>query len=219
MIVAAFDTSTNEASFSLLKDNEEIFSVTQECRRGASKLLPWINSLIKEAGYSAADVEKWYVGKGPGSFTGLRVGISFVKGICFGSGAKYMGVNSGLAYLYPFSDDETIDEVTVLHEGRKNEVICNRLVKKTSKWVESGVEVLCIDDLRPDLFQGPLVTQMELDCFGDEIKASIRKIDSLRASDLLKIGAEFPDSNQEMEQSCEPIYVRPPVFVQSAKRK
>jgi tRNA threonylcarbamoyl adenosine modification protein YeaZ len=219
MIIAAFDTSTNEASFTLLKDNEEIFSVTQECRRGASKLLPWINSLIKEAGYSAADIEKWYVGKGPGSFTGLRVGISFVKGICFGSGAKYMGVNSGLAYLHTFTEMDDVSEVTVLHDGRKNEVICNRLVRKASQWTESGVEVLRIDDLRPELFQGPLVTQMELDCFGDEIKNCITKVDSLLAADLQKIDSPFPESEKEMELSCEPIYVRPAVFVQPAKKR
>jgi tRNA threonylcarbamoyl adenosine modification protein YeaZ len=219
MIRATFDTSTNEAVFVLFKNDEEIFSVTRECQRGASKLLPWINASIKESGYHISDVEQWLVGKGPGSFTGIRVGIAFVKGVCFGSGAVYKGINSGFAYLYPFIDREDISEITVLHDGRKSEVICNKFIREGQAWLEEGVEVLRVEDLRPELFKGPLVTQMDLDTFPEGIRPSIESIISLRAGHLREDRSAFPDTKSAMEASCEPIYVRPAVFVQPAKKK
>ena len=102
-----------------MKGGEVVASLNKECQRGASKLLPEI-SLIINAGLKIRDVEQWFVGKGPGSFTGLRVGISFVKGICEASGASYMGVNSGYAYIDSvLGQNPDAAEITVLHDGRK----------------------------------------------------------------------------------------------------
>ena len=218
MITAAFDTSTNEASFILLDGNEVVLSVSKECHRGASKLLPWISEIIKKEGYNIADVNRWLVGKGPGSFTGLRVGLSFVKGVCFGKPSLYSGVNSGYAYL-PYADQEAAEELTVLHDGRKKEVISNRFIKTKGAWQEAGVEVLRIEDLRKSLFDGPLLTQMDVSLFPKEIEEDIVQVGPLKAQEFLSSGVIFSKDEKEMNASCEPIYVRPPVFVQPACKK
>ena len=216
MIRAALDTSTTEACFTLYNGDLEIVSFSQECRRGASKLLPLITNLIKDQGISISDVDQWYVGKGPGSFTGLRVGISYVKGVCFGSGKSYCGVNSGFSYLYAAGE---ATEATVLHDGRKSEVICNKFVRVEQLWQESDVEVMRIEDLRPDLFNGPLITLMPEESFDENIKSSIEFITSVKASGFLHSVSSFPQTEQDMENSCDPIYVRPPVFVKPAIKK
>lgn len=217
MIQAFLDTSTSEAAFSLMKGGEVVASLNKECQRGASKLLPEITSLINNAGIKVRDVEQWFVGKGPGSFTGLRVGISFVKGICEASGASYMGVNSGYAYIDSvLGQNPDAAEITVLHDGRKKEVICNYFSKtKNSKWREEGVEVLAIEDLPEKGLKNPISV---LDLSNFENMERIHTIRTLNPATFLLYDAEICTTKELMDKSCEPIYVRPPVFVQPATR-
>ncbi|MCM8529994.1 MAG: tRNA (adenosine(37)-N6)-threonylcarbamoyltransferase complex dimerization subunit type 1 TsaB [Lentisphaeraceae bacterium] len=208
MIQACLDTSINIASFRLLEDGEVIASLDKECLRGVSKLLPEIVAEIKSSGISVAEVGEWYVGIGPGSFTGLRVGISFIKGICAASGAKYSGVNSGFAYLKGLDDEE---KITVLHDGRKKEVICNSFIRQDGFWIENEVEVRAIEDLNKLSDTGPFVTVMDEELLDGVESVSYMK--SLSPESFAGAIRELPLDELSMSMSCEPIYVRPPVFV------
>lgn len=208
MIQACLDTSINIASFRLLKDGELLASLDRECLRGASKLLPEIVALIKSSGVSVAEVQEWYVGIGPGSFTGLRVGISFVKGVCAASVAKYCGVNSGFAYLKGFSDEE---KVTVIHDGRKKEVICNSFIRQEGNWVEDSVVVRAIEDLPKMDNTGPFVTVMDKALL-DGVE-NVYTLTSLSPEFFVESVKSISSDGLVMSKSCEPIYVRPPVFV------
>ena len=218
MIQAAFDTSSNNASFALYKDGQQLISVSKECHRGASKLLPWIHELIKQESIAISQIDEWFVGKGPGSFTGLRVGISFVKGVCFASGSKYMGVNSGYAYLKGVQA-EPGEHVTILHDGRKQEVICNSFEATGNGWLETGTKVLRIEDLPQRDNPGRMFTLMDVDLFPEECRSEIRHVPKVDASALIKCGLEFSATDQGMDESCEPVYVRPAVFIDPIKLK
>ena len=215
MILACLDTSTNMASFSLFKDEEEIIAVSRECLKGASKLLPWISELIKEKGFSTSEVNEWRVGIGPGSFTGMRVGIAFVKGICYASEASFRGVNSGYGYLFPLIESG-IDarEVSVLHDGRRKEVIANSFSFSEGRWQETGTEVIKIADMQERKSNlGVLTTAMPKESFDDDLKADIHFSPAIKAGSFKKVSVEPLGTQEEMDFSCEPIYVRPPVFI------
>jgi tRNA threonylcarbamoyl adenosine modification protein YeaZ len=215
MIIACLDTSTSIASFKLLKDGVVLAELQEECRRGASKLLPEINDAVKKVGLKVSDVETWLVGIGPGSFTGIRVGISYIKGICLASKNVYIGVNSGFAYFDAKSVKE--NKIQVLHDGRKNELILNTFEKKSDKWSSLEPKVIHMDDLHSYLSQEVFtVTIMDPTCFKEENHQEINFIDAVNATGLMAINLEKMESlsTNEMENSCEPIYVRPPVFVQ-----
>lgn len=68
-------------------------------RRQAHELLPRLLELIGEAGLALADCRAIAVGLGPGSFTGLRVGMSVAKGIAFSLGVPIVGIPSLQAWL------------------------------------------------------------------------------------------------------------------------
>jgi tRNA threonylcarbamoyladenosine biosynthesis protein TsaB len=89
-------------------------------RPGSEMLLPAIDRLLRAAGVGASDLAAFAVCAGPGSFTGLRVGIATVKGLAFGSGAPVAAVRTlaALALRAP----RTRDPVVAVLDARRDEV-------------------------------------------------------------------------------------------------
>lgn len=79
--IIAIETCFTGLSVSLYKDGE-IFTQTEEQKHMQSSLL---SGMIKNCLQKEENIDIMIVNKGPGAFTGLRVGVSFVEGFCFGS--------------------------------------------------------------------------------------------------------------------------------------
>lgn len=80
----------------VLNDNDKLFSrVIDTGKTGHSALLmPNIDSVLKEAGLTADNIDAYAVVLGPGSFTGIRIGVSAMTAMSFAVGAKRVGVNA-----------------------------------------------------------------------------------------------------------------------------
>jgi tRNA threonylcarbamoyladenosine biosynthesis protein TsaB len=80
VIVLSIDTCDSRGSVALLRDDSVLGLIPHETREEYSSwLLPAVNDLLKNAGLSMEDVSGYAVAAGPGSFTGLRVGLATVK--------------------------------------------------------------------------------------------------------------------------------------------
>ena len=95
MKLAAIDTSTALGSVALFDDGA---LVAEETRRVSNahgeSLLPMMDALFTRVGWKPRDVGRWAVGIGPGSFTGLRVGLSYAKGLKLATGCALLGIPS-----------------------------------------------------------------------------------------------------------------------------
>jgi tRNA threonylcarbamoyladenosine biosynthesis protein TsaB len=89
-------------------------------RPGSETLLPAIDALLRRAGCAPGALEAFAVCAGPGSFTGLRVGIATVKGLAFGSDVPVaaVGTLAALALRAP----RTRDPIVALLDARRDEV-------------------------------------------------------------------------------------------------
>jgi tRNA threonylcarbamoyladenosine biosynthesis protein TsaB len=89
-VILAFDTATDVATSALVRDGE----VLGERASRAVRILHDIDSLLAEAGLAQADVDRIVVGTGPGSYTGLRMGLITGRTLSFALGVPLAGVST-----------------------------------------------------------------------------------------------------------------------------
>lgn len=95
MIILAMDTTAITASVALLEDDCVIASFDVHNKLTHSeKLLPMINNVLSNSGYTIDDVDLIAVSKGPGSFTGVRIGVATAKGLAYPRNLPIVGVSA-----------------------------------------------------------------------------------------------------------------------------
>src|SRR5919201_6716624 len=90
MLILAFDTATDVATSALVSDGE----VLGERVSRAVTLLEDVDALVRQAGMHTADVDALAVGTGPGSFTGVRVGLATARGLALALDVPVAGVST-----------------------------------------------------------------------------------------------------------------------------
>ncbi|MBK5243269.1 tRNA (adenosine(37)-N6)-threonylcarbamoyltransferase complex dimerization subunit type 1 TsaB [Clostridium sp.] len=107
MKILSLDSATESATCAILDDNRVLSEITFNCKKQhAQILLPIIDELFKNTGMSISDIDGFVASKGPGSFTGLRIGLATIKGLCQGSKKPFVTVSTldSLAYNLAYTD-------------------------------------------------------------------------------------------------------------------
>lgn len=95
MNILAFETSGMAASVALMKENRIVGEMTVSTRLNHSeKLMPMIDELLEKTETSIKEIDALAVGAGPGSFTGIRIGVSTAKGLALALGIPVAAVSS-----------------------------------------------------------------------------------------------------------------------------
>jgi len=90
MLILAFDTATDVATSALVSDGEVLGERTSR----AVTLLEDVDALVRQAGMRTQQLEALAVGIGPGSFTGVRIGLATARGLAFALGVPVAGVST-----------------------------------------------------------------------------------------------------------------------------
>ncbi len=94
-LILSIETGTDICSVALSNDGELMaLRESSEGRDHAKKVAMFVDELLKETGVQPADLDAIAVGKGPGSYTGLRIGVSFAKGMCYALNIPLISVGS-----------------------------------------------------------------------------------------------------------------------------
>lgn len=220
MIEAALDTSHGISL--ALSDNQRIVCRAEASfasRASEAALVPWIQQQVDALGLRVDEITRWTVGTGPGSFTGLRCGIAFVRGVCLQSAAACRGLPSSLAVAsQAVAEDSGAAEVVVLNDARRGQIIVSRY--RHGQGILRPLGEPCVmepEELAESLHDGILLTSIHQKEIEELLPAECREatlfFDYLDASRLLAPpGSAWPEG-EELEKTLTPIYVRPPVFV------
>lgn len=129
MLILAFESSAKAASAALCRDGSLVSQYSQcSALTHSLTLLPMAEDMLRNAGLSLGDVELLAVAQGPGSFTGIRIGVSMVKGLAWAGDKPCVGVSTleamawhGLAaggYVCPVMDARRAQVYNALFEIR-----------------------------------------------------------------------------------------------------
>ncbi len=94
-LILCIETGTDICSVGIARDGELLsLRESDEGRDHARKVGVFVDELFRETGVAPDDLDAVAVGKGPGSYTGLRIGVSFAKGLCYGLRKPLLSVGS-----------------------------------------------------------------------------------------------------------------------------
>jgi tRNA threonylcarbamoyladenosine biosynthesis protein TsaB len=132
------ETATKNCSVSLAKNGETILckEIAEQGYSHAEKLHVFIEEILKETGIGVTDLNAVAVSKGPGSYTGLRIGVSTAKGLCYALGIPLIAVdtlqvlakqalsviNYDGGYIVPMIDARRMEVYSAVYDGGLNRI-------------------------------------------------------------------------------------------------
>lgn len=215
----AIDTSTDTASIALVQGSEVLAELTWQCGQNHSvELLPRLTHLITQAKLNLQSVDCVIVARGPGSFNGLRVGISTAKGLAFSLGIPIIGISTLEVTAYQHA--ETGLPICSVSNAGRGEIAAAVYQNKHDRWCQltaehiTTVETLCSRIATKTLFCGefiPLVAaqirrQLKQKAIIPPSAAIFR-----RASFLAELGHQrLQADSYDNVATLQPLYLRRP---------
>jgi tRNA threonylcarbamoyl adenosine modification protein YeaZ len=162
-MLLAIDTSTDTASLALVQDSQVLAELTWRCQQNHSvELLPCLADLLGRSKSSLQSINGIIVAKGPGSFNGLRVGVSTAKGLAFSLGIPIVGISTLEVEAYQHA--ETNLPICPIFNAGRGEIATAIYQMKDNEWHQivgehiTTVENLCSQITTRTLFCGEFVT-------------------------------------------------------------
>ena len=141
MKVLAIDTTSNVATAAVAEDDILLGErVLNYKRTHSQKLMPMISELLEELELKAEDIDVFAAANGPGSFTGLRIGVATIKALAHAADKPVVGVSTlaGLAYNLPYCEHIIVP----IMDARRNRVYTASYI-----WDEDGFKELSPDEV------------------------------------------------------------------------
>lgn len=203
--ILAIDCATSDMKLGLQFGGDRLVKSSTEAKQSHSSLIiEKIDSLIESAGCKVIDIDAIVVCTGPGSFTGLRIGIACAKGMAVALDIPVVGVNLFEIAAYKLSDEKS--KVKVIVPFKRDEVFTAEVFN--GKFEQSTIATIQKSELKNHLDNhavavvGTDLTKLGLD---------LEEVSDIRydATELCYLGIEKLNSNELQElDKLEPLYVQ-----------
>ena len=223
----AIDTSTDTASLALMQDGEVLAELTWRCGQSHStQLLPCLTHLLSQTGLSLQSASCIIVARGPGSFNGLRVGISTAKGLAFSLGIPIVGISTLEAEAYQHA--ETGLSVCPIFNAGRGEIATAIYQMKRNEWCQlapehiTTVDALCSRIAAKTMFCGefiPFVATQLRKQLAQKAVISDSAARLRRASFLAELGLKRLEAGSyDNPATLQPVYLRRPSITKPRHR-
>jgi tRNA threonylcarbamoyl adenosine modification protein YeaZ len=215
----AIDTSTDTASLAIVQEDCVLAELTWYCQQNHSiELMPNIDRLLEQASSNLKALNGIIVAIGPGSFNGLRVGVSTAKGLAFSLGIPLAGISTLEAAAYQYA--ETGLPICPIFNAGRGEIAAATYQRKKGDWQQvvaehiTTVDSLCSQITGKTVFCGE-ATQATLEYIKAKLceKAIIPSPASRlrRAAFLVELGIKRIEAgDHDSPSTLQPIYLRKP---------
>lgn len=219
MKILSLDSATESATCAVIEDNRLLGEITFNYKKQHSILMmPMIDKLLKNLKIDINSLDGFVVSKGPGSFTGLRIGASTIKGLSQGTGKPFVSVSSldALAYNLAYTDGTICPIIDALR---------NNVYTALYNYVDSKLQrvsdymIISIDDLISTINEQNLKVCFIGDAiykFKEKLTNNIKNINFapahlnvVKASSLGEIGLNLLNSGIKDDlYTFSPLYIR-----------
>ncbi len=215
----AIDASTEACSVAL-QFNDNVYSRYEFCPQSHSlRLLPMVDEVLKEAGCKLSELDGLIFGQGPGSFTGVRIGIGVAQGLAYSSDLKLVGVSTlqAMAQLAYIKHGQT--KVITAIDARMKEVYNGYYQLDDNNIMQAKIDDAVTPPSEVKQRLSSVVAQAYgvgsgWDAYGEDLNMLKINVDSPEilfphALAMLPLGIEgFKNGNSVLPENAQPVYVR-----------
>lgn len=229
MLVLSVDSSSKCATVALVNEDMILAEYTLNNKREHSVLLMgMIDKILKDSNITINDVDGFVVSKGPGSFTGLRIGMATIKGLSFGSDKPYVSVSTleGLASSLKYFDGIVCPIMDAVREN-----VFTAIYKCKNGELEPIIDCTSMDlpDLKEKLnelnekiiFTGDGALKHKDYLINNVNNASFAPIhiNTVRASQIGEIGLNLLKKGIYDDENSSPLYLKQPQAVRELEKR
>jgi len=225
-MLVAIDSSTDTASLALVEDGRVLAEASWRCGQNHSvELLPRLTQLLDEAQVSLKDTSCVIVAKGPGSFNGLRVGLSTAKGLAFSLSVPIIGISS--LEMEAYRHTETGLTICPIFNAGRGEIAAALYQKKDNEWRQLAPEhITTVEALSAEINEKTVFCGEYVSLIARQLKERLKEKaviapDQLRSAVLLIELAKprIDAGDYDDPATLQPLYLRRPAITKPKRQK
>nr|WP_231039365.1 tRNA (adenosine(37)-N6)-threonylcarbamoyltransferase complex dimerization subunit type 1 TsaB [Proteus terrae] len=149
MRILAIDTATESCSVAVWNEGVVASRFEISPREHTQKILPMVKSALEEANITLQSLDALAFGRGPGSFTGVRIGVGVAQGIALGAELPMIGISSLATMAEGVFRTTGIKQVLVAIDARMGEIYCAQYQRNDAGvWIGEDTEAV----MKPEQF-------------------------------------------------------------------
>lgn len=216
MTILAFDTTHGFCSVSIAKEGNIISShVIKETSKQAEMLIPTIEKVLTESALDYKDIQTISTTVGPGSFTGVRIGLAAAHGLLLATKAAFFGISALEAVAWKVKQEQNINEYLTLHvvlDARRKELFLQSFNISTLKPLSAAI--LCDYETAESLIneKPAIIAGNGIDVIKEHLSTSHQFVGSEFLPDAESVAklAAFKLKKNEEGFPATPLYIRKP---------
>lgn len=214
--ILALDTATEACSVALSWQGQRYELYEEVPREHTKKILPMVEAILAEAGVSLAQLDAIAYGRGPGSFTGVRIGVAAAQGLAFGADLPLIGVSTLQAMAQRAIESQEASHVVAAIDARMGEIYHGIFRNEQNlAIIESNEQVLTCDKLAGSAELSGVAVGTGWQTYQQELMAKYPKVDETlnvalpHAFDMLPFAqSEFALGHTVSSENATPVYLR-----------